>query len=117
MPNSTQKLNPGDPLLILQDVQQSLRSTEENEWLQGPFTEEEVLVIIKQCNDANGFTMDFFKKCQDILKEDLMLSIQNFHPRSVSGKSLNATFIVLIPKKPSHLQVADLNEGTDKQSS
>ncbi|WMV49678.1 hypothetical protein MTR67_043063 [Solanum verrucosum] len=87
-------------------------STEENEWLQRPFTEEEVLLIIKKCEGdkapgPDGFTMDFFKKCWDILKEDLMLTIQNFHQRSVFEKSFNATFIALIPKKPGAVELKD----------
>uniref|UniRef100_A0A0V0IG31 Putative ovule protein n=1 Tax=Solanum chacoense TaxID=4108 RepID=A0A0V0IG31_SOLCH len=87
-------------------------STEEYEWLQRPFTEEEVLLIIKKCEGdkapgPDGFTMDFFKKCWDILKEDLMLTIQNFHQRSVFEKSFNATFIALIPKKPGAVELKD----------
>lgn len=38
--------------------------------------------------------MEFFKKYWDIINIDLVATIQNFHE-----KSLNVTFIVLIPKK------------------
>lgn len=52
-------------------------SQEEQDWLQRPFTEEEVLNIIKQCDGdkvpgPDGYTMSCFKVCWATLKEDLM---------------------------------------------
>uniref|UniRef100_M1D672 Uncharacterized protein n=1 Tax=Solanum tuberosum TaxID=4113 RepID=M1D672_SOLTU len=86
-------------------------SAEENEWLQRPFTEE-VLQTIKQCDGdkapgPDGFTISFFKECWDILKEDLMYTILNFHMRNFFEKSFNATFIPLIPKKPEAMKLKD----------
>lgn len=57
---------------------------EEQDWLQRPFSETEVLNIIKQCDGDNaprpdGFTVQFYKECWSILKDDLMHTIQNFH--------------------------------------
>ena len=88
-------------------------SIEENEWLQRPFPEEEVLLIINQSDedkapDTDDFTMDFFKKCWDILKEGLMLSIQNLHQRSAFEKSFNVTFIALIQNKPDAIELKSL---------
>lgn len=71
-----------------------------------------MLLIINQCDGdkapgPDGFIMEFFKKCWDILKEDLMLSILNFQQRSVLEKSFNATFIALIPKKLGAVELED----------
>jgi len=71
--------------------------------MQRPFTEE-VLGCLKQCDGdkapgPDGFTMSFFKSCWGTLKEDLMLTIHNFHQKEVFEKAFNATFIALIPKK------------------
>ncbi|WMV32615.1 hypothetical protein MTR67_026000 [Solanum verrucosum] len=79
-------------------------SQEEQDWLERPFTEEEVLNIIKQCDGdkapgPDGYTMSFFKVCWATLKDDLMQTIQNFHQNEMIEKSFNATFIALIPKK------------------
>lgn len=52
-------------------------SREEQKWLERPFTEAEVLKIVKQCDrdkasGPDGFTMNFFKTCWEILIKDLM---------------------------------------------
>jgi hypothetical protein len=45
------------------------------------------------------FTMAFFQKCWEILKKNLMAVFVEFHNRGQFEKSLNATFVSLIPKK------------------
>ncbi|WMV52976.1 hypothetical protein MTR67_046361 [Solanum verrucosum] len=55
-------------------------SQEEQEWMQRPFSEEEV-------------------ECWEIIKDDVMQTIHNFHQNEVFERSLNATFVALIPKK------------------
>lgn len=42
--------------------------------------------------------MEFFKQCWDIINEDLVAAIQNFHKKYFE-KSLNATYVALIPNK------------------
>lgn len=46
----------------------------------------------------DGYTMGLFLHCWDLLKEDLVNTFQNFHSQEYFGKSLNATYIALIPK-------------------
>ncbi|CAN4090148.1 unnamed protein product [Withania somnifera] len=79
-------------------------SQEEQQWLQRPFSEAEVLNIVKQCDGdkapgPDGFSMSFFKFFWETLKDDLMQTIQNFHQNEIFEKSFNATFVALIPKK------------------
>lgn len=47
----------------------------------------------------NGFSMAFFQACWDIAGEDIMEFFHEFPSFLKFEKSLNATFIVLIPKK------------------
>jgi hypothetical protein len=41
----------------------------------------------------------FFRSCWAIVKDDLMHIFHNFHEHEMFEKSLNATFIAVIPKK------------------
>ncbi|WMV38581.1 hypothetical protein MTR67_031966 [Solanum verrucosum] len=79
-------------------------SQEEQEWMQRPFSVEEVVHILKLCDGdkalgPDDFTMCFFKECWEIIKDDVMQTIHNFHQNEVFERSLNATFVALIPKK------------------
>ncbi|KAK6780580.1 hypothetical protein RDI58_022764 [Solanum bulbocastanum] len=87
-------------------------SQEEQDWLQRPFSEEEVLNIIKQCDGdkapgPDGLTMSFFEVCWDTVKEDLLGTIHNFHQKELFEKSFDATFIALIPKKAGAEELKD----------
>jgi hypothetical protein len=45
-------------------------------------------------------TLAFFQACWQVLKEDIMKGFREFHARGKFERSLNATFIALIPKIP-----------------
>ena len=51
------------------------------------------------------FPMAFFQACWDVIKLDLMEIFQVFFERGQFEKSLNATFISLIPKKSDAVEV------------
>ena len=51
--------------------------------------------------------MAFFKACWDFLKLEIMEVLANFHSQAVFEKSINATFMVLIPKKVDAVNVRD----------
>ena len=51
--------------------------------------------------------MAFFKACWDFLKLEIMEVLANFHLQVIFEKSLNATFIALIPKKVDVVNVRD----------
>jgi hypothetical protein len=81
-------------------------------WLERPFQEEEVLQALLSMDEdkASGpdsFTIAFFRSCWSIVKADLMRVFHNFHEHERFEKSLNATFIALIPKKIGQLEVRD----------
>ena len=79
-------------------------SVGDNSMMEAPFEPHEILESIKACAGdkapgPDGFSMEFFKQCWDIINVDLVAAIQNFHEKCFFEKSLNATFIALIPKK------------------
>jgi hypothetical protein len=55
----------------------------------------------------DGFTMEFFQKCWEVLKVDIIAVLKEFHNSGKFEKSLNATFISLIPKKAEVVEIKD----------
>jgi hypothetical protein len=87
-------------------------SMEEAASLDSPFEENEVFEVISHMNGdkssgPDGFSMAFFQTCWQVIKEDLMAVFSDFHKRGMFEKSLNATFLTLIPKKSDALEVCD----------
>lgn len=56
---------------------------------------------------SNGFPMTFFQSCWGILKSNIMVVFHHFHVKGQFEKSLDATFIALIPKKIATIEVRD----------
>ena len=81
-------------------------------WLDRPFEEVEIFYVIQNFdgNKSLGpdkFPMAFFQACWGILKPDLMDVFHHFFAKCQFEKSLNATFITLIPKKNAAIEVKD----------
>jgi hypothetical protein len=47
----------------------------------------------------DGFSTAFFQDCWDVIKINLKGVFQDFHTHSKFVKSINATFLALIPEK------------------
>jgi len=67
------------------------------------FSEEEVRNAIndlgkEKAPGPDGFNIAFFQHCWDAVNGDLMVFFSDFHAQGVFHKSLNATFLCLIPK-------------------
>jgi len=80
--------------------------------LELPFEENEVLEVVKAMNhdkapDPDGFTLAFLQDCWDVIKSDLMGVFQDFYTHIKFVKSINATFIALIPKKSGAVDLKD----------
>jgi hypothetical protein len=72
-------------------------------WLERDF-EEQVWEVVRDLNGdkapgPDGFTMAFSHKCWEVMKEDIMAILKEFHSQRKFVKSLKATFVSLIPKK------------------
>ena len=97
---------------ILDDVEFSRISEEDAIWLERPFDEEEVFRVINDFNGdkapgPDGYSMAFFQSSWSILKKEVMELFQNFHTQAVFKKSLNASFLALIPKKVDAVEIKD----------
>ena len=76
------------------------------------FEKEEVLETLMEAEDdkapgPNGFTKAFFQKCWSVLEQDVMAFFIDFHSQCIFEKSLNATFLCLIPKKVNAINIKD----------
>ena len=70
--------------------------------IEAHFLEKEVKDVIfgmeNKAPGPDGFSLAFFQACWEVLKKDIMIVFSNFHAPSKFEKSLNSTFISLIPK-------------------
>ncbi|GKV10568.1 hypothetical protein SLEP1_g21912 [Rubroshorea leprosula] len=76
------------------------------------FTEEEVKKAVWDCGvtkapSPDGFNFQFIREMWEVLKEDIMGFIQEFHENGKLVRGLNESFIVLIPKKENPLELED----------
>ena len=79
-------------------------SQQEADILELPFMEEEVHSALMDMNGdkapgPDGFTGAFWQFCWEFVKEEVLEMFKEFHEHNTFLKSLNATFLVLIPKK------------------
>ena len=52
-----------------------------------------------KASGSNGFTVAFWQACWDFVKEEIVDLFKEFYDQRSFSKSLNTTFLVLIPKK------------------
>lgn len=98
------QFNPRDQVVL---------NEEDNLLVQGQFGEQEIKECVFACAGdkapgPDGITMAFFIKCWEAVRMDVITAIQNFHYQGFfEKKSLNATFIALIPKRTGALELKD----------
>uniref|UniRef100_A0A2N9FW69 Reverse transcriptase domain-containing protein n=1 Tax=Fagus sylvatica TaxID=28930 RepID=A0A2N9FW69_FAGSY len=85
-------------------------SVDEALWLERPFDEEEVRGVVEGFNGdkapgSDGFPMAFFQACWSVLRQDIMRVLHSFHELGSFEKSLNATFLALIPRKNEAVEI------------
>ena len=90
--------------------------TEEVAWLERPFEEDEITMVVRSMNGEksprlDGFPMTFFHAYWPVIKDDLMAVFHELYTEEGSiEKSINATFLTLIPKKSNANEVRDFRE-------
>jgi hypothetical protein len=89
-----------------------LSTTEAASLLEDPFEEKEVWEVIKSMDrdkapGPDRFSMAFFQECWNVIKGDFMAVFSKFHNRGEFVKSINSTFIALIPKFQGAKEVKD----------
>ena len=85
--------------------------------LEREFSKEEVFQVLMEMKGdkapgPDGFTMAFFQKCWRVVEEDVMAVFVHYHRYSVFERSLNASFLTLIPKKNNAINVKDFQPIT-----
>jgi hypothetical protein len=84
----------------------------DREVMERPFDREEVVQVLQNMEGdkapgPDGFTMAFFQKCWRTVEADVMAFFGEVHEYGKFEKSLNATFISLIPKKLNAVNIRD----------
>ena len=102
----------GVPRPLLYGLEFISLETEDVQWLERQFDEEEITEVIKGFNGdkapgPDGFPLSFFQHCWSIVKDDMLAVFREFHSQCSFERSLNATFLTLIPKKSEAFEVKD----------
>ena len=82
------------------------------EMLELPFIEGEVQAALMDMNgdkapSPDGFTLLFWQSCWEFVKEEILEMFKEFYDQNVFLKSLNNTFLVLLPKKGGAEELGD----------
>jgi hypothetical protein len=98
----------------LDDLDFDSLSASEASSLEVPLLEREVKEVIfgmdgNKAPRLDEFSLAFFQACWDVLKEDIMAVFSNFHAHGKFEKSLNSTFISLIPKVSGAAELKDFH--------
>ncbi|GKV46541.1 hypothetical protein SLEP1_g53515 [Rubroshorea leprosula] len=84
----------------------------DNESLMAEFSEDEIKNVVWDCEPTkspgpDGFNFKFIKAMWEVIKQDIIGYIQEFHERGKIEKGANASFIVLIPKIENPQRIED----------
>ena len=80
--------------------------------LEREFSKEEVSQVLAEMEgekalSPDGFIIAFFHKCWRVVEANVMAVFKHFHRYSVFERSLNASFLSLIPKKSNVVNIKD----------
>ena len=88
----------------------------ERVWFERKFEREEILQVVSELEGdkapgSDGFTMAFYHHCWKVVEKDVLAVFEEFFHHCKFEKSLNATFIALIPKRmmPLKLEISNLS--------
>ena len=84
----------------------------ERVWLERKFEREEIFQVVRDLEGdkalgPDGFTMAFYHHCWRVVEKDVLAVFEKFFQHCKFEKSLNATFITLIPKKNDASNIRD----------
>lgn len=87
----------------LDDLSFKQISAESKVGLEVSFTEEEILVCLKEYNGdkapgPDSFHVRFYQNFWEVIKEEVMAVFRDFHRLRSFAQSINSTFLVIIPK-------------------
>ena len=84
----------------------------ERVWLERKFEREEIFQVVRDLEwdkapGSDGFTMAFYRHCWRVVEKDILVVFKVFFQHFKFEKSLNVTFIALIPKKNDASNIRD----------
>ncbi|GKU90659.1 hypothetical protein SLEP1_g4626 [Rubroshorea leprosula] len=85
---------------------------EENVNLISPFNEEEIKIVVGECDSSkapgpDGFNFRFVKSEWDVIKADVVSFLQEFQTNGKLVRGLNTSFTVLVPKVENPVQIEE----------
>uniref|UniRef100_A0A2N9F7Q3 Reverse transcriptase domain-containing protein n=1 Tax=Fagus sylvatica TaxID=28930 RepID=A0A2N9F7Q3_FAGSY len=97
---------------LYMEVSSLLFLMRKQEWLERPFDENEIYDVVKGFNGdkapgPDGFSLAFFQQCWSVVRSKVLAVCQEFHEHCHFERSLNATFVSLIPKKHGADEIKD----------
>jgi hypothetical protein len=97
---------------LLDDLHFDLIYSEEAVWLKRPFEKDEIFNVVSNMNGdkspgPDGFPMTFYHACWPFLQDDVLAVFAEFHEYGSFQRSLNTTFLSLIPKRANAVEVKD----------
>ena len=104
--------DPGDWHPTLEGLDFDRIDVEEAARLEEVFTGKEVFSALSDWNgdkasDLDGFSLSFWQFSWDCVKEEMIGFLKEFHEHGRFVRSLNSTFLVLIPKNPGAEELRD----------
>ena len=86
----------------------------ERVWLERKFEREEILQVVGDLDGGkapgpDGFTMTFYHHCWRVVEKDVLAVFEEFFHHCKFEKSLDGTFIALIPKKNDASNIRDFH--------
>ncbi|GLT99814.1 hypothetical protein SLE2022_172280 [Rubroshorea leprosula] len=87
-------------------------SSEQKEWLERPFTAEEIEEGLKSCDGSkapgpDGYNFNLLKFMWSSVRDDFVAFFREFHQNCRLVKGLNSSFLALVPKKLSPRDLKD----------
>ena len=84
----------------------------ERGWLEWRFEKVEILSVVRDLEGdkapgLDDFSMAFFHRCWRVVERDVLAVFEEFYQHCKFEKSLNATFIALVPKKNDASNIRD----------
>ena len=94
------------------DLQHLIQPSEDLDHLEADFTHQEIEAVINELPrnkspGPDGFSNEFIEECWPLIKWDIINLCQEFQNSEICLKSINSSFITLIPKKDSPISPND----------
>ncbi|GKV29432.1 hypothetical protein SLEP1_g38359 [Rubroshorea leprosula] len=94
------------------DIKFQQLSEEKKDWLERPFSVEEIEEGLRSCEGSkaprpDGYNFNFLKYAWHYIKEDFINFFTEFHCNGKLVKGLNSSFLTMIPKKLNVVELKD----------